>query len=240
MELGALLRFRMCSEIAEGLSIIHNLSNHWSSNSVVVHGDIKAENVLLTADFHCKIGDFGSAELCLSSEHSTNLTQTSSRVNEFTRCYAPPELLKNTKLIRTPSIDTYSYSMIIYLVLRRKYPFTNDMVDVYLSQVKNGKLPEPVFDEELQAVYDNDKAIMAREAADLLKTVAKKCQSVDPSRRPAMRNVADLLKRHLTGDHYIAVGLEETTALKNITIKQPRQENYFCQPIDCLEFKGKL
>ncbi|CAK8681975.1 unnamed protein product [Clavelina lepadiformis] len=57
--LGPLLRARFGAEIANGLAFIHNLFD----DKRLLHGDIKPENILLTEDLHCKIGDFGTAQL---------------------------------------------------------------------------------------------------------------------------------------------------------------------------------
>ena len=228
VKLGGFLRLRMCSEIAEGVSLIHNLPEFSASNKKVIHGDLKAENVLITEDFHCRIGDFGSANLVTCSGHSTILTLTQSD-SDFTPCYAAPELLKKPDLKPNPAIDTYSFSMIIYLILKRKYPFLPSTREIYLNNVKKGELPKPSCDGSLENECKNYSH--SREVVDLLKRKMGQCQQFTPSKRPAMQEVAASLKKGLTSRHH-AVSKDVQSASKNFIIHQPEQHKYTCQSID--------
>ena len=233
VELGAFLRLRMCTEIANGLALIHNPSRALKINRVMVHGDVKAENVLLTANLHCKIADFGSSQLLSSAGLTTTSFPQGTIGNEFTLTYAAPELLKDITVTRTPSTDTYSFGMIVYLVLSRKYPFTNDFEsrELYLLKVKSGQLFDPVCDEALKAECEHWHSALAREPVDLLKTVMEQCQKFQPSKRPNMKDVANLLKADFK-THEDAAAAEEVVALQNIGIKQPQKHNSVCQSID--------
>ena len=116
-KLGALLRYRICYEVAEGLSQLHNLPKLSASKTKVAHGDLKAKNVLLTDELHCKIADFGSSQILTATGNTQcTLLQQTQPSKDFTEIYAPPELLNNPELERFPLIDAYSYSMIIYCI----------------------------------------------------------------------------------------------------------------------------
>ena len=145
--IGAFLRLRMCSEVADGLSQIHNLRDVSCCDKMLVHGDMKTENVLLTDDLHCKISDFGSSKLVAPVTQST-ITATQ-HANDFTPIYAPPELLLNPSMTLFPSVDAYSFSMILYFVLKRGYPVQINHLSCYLEAVKDGRLPQPVTDNRL-------------------------------------------------------------------------------------------
>ena len=51
-------RYRICIDIARGLTFLHE-----ESRLKIVHRDIKATNVLLDKDLKAKISDFGLAKL---------------------------------------------------------------------------------------------------------------------------------------------------------------------------------
>ena len=143
-------------------------------------GDLKPKNVLLTDKLHCKIADFGSSQIltATSNTQSTLLLQTQPS-KDFTEIYAHPELLNNPGLQRSPLIDAYSYSMIIYLVLKRADPVAANRRLVYLEGVRKKQLPEPFFDDSLEEKCAADKT--AAEAVNALKTVLLQCQAIDPA-----------------------------------------------------------
>jgi len=69
-----LVLLRVFFELSSGLAFIHNLP----ALHRVVHGDLKPENALLTADLHCKLSDFGSAQV-IAFTGSTTLENTRSK-----------------------------------------------------------------------------------------------------------------------------------------------------------------
>ena len=110
--LSALLRFRMCYEIASGITHLHNLEEKHR----IVHGDIKLENILLCDQLHCKISDFGAADLAAYSKAQSKSITESSEIRpttQYTKLYVAPELLNNPfNSRRRRCHDVYSYSML--------------------------------------------------------------------------------------------------------------------------------
>jgi len=230
--LGALLRYRICCEIAEGLFQIHNFSQLSNSRNKIVHGDIKPENVLVTNDLHCKIADFGSSQIFVATGYTQyTLFQQTQPSKDFTAVYAPPELLQNTALNKTPATDVYSYSMIIYLVLKRNYPFGPLTRTVYLEGVKNNQVPEPACDDKLMEECEVEN--VAEKAINILKTIFLQCQAIDPADRPKMEEVTNTLKdQHLLSEHQGRIKDQVDIALGNISVGKPLQKNYACQTLD--------
>ena len=85
----------------------------------VVHRDIKPDNVLLDAEGHALLGDFGIAKIV---EGETGLTTTGGIVG--TPAYMAPE--QGQGLSITPKADIYSLGVIVYEMLTGRQPFAAD------------------------------------------------------------------------------------------------------------------
>jgi serine/threonine protein kinase len=60
-------RFKIAIQTAQGLQYLHN-----EFQPQIIHGDIKASNVLLNSNLDAKISDFGLVKLC--PDDNTNFT----------------------------------------------------------------------------------------------------------------------------------------------------------------------
>ena len=196
IRIGIILRLRMCSEIASALTFIHNLF----VDKRLTHGDLKAENVLLTTDLHAKIADFGSSRW---SEYTgrTTVEQVPQSKNLFTKIYAPPELLNNPSMKLHPSCDVYSFGMIVYIVLRRQLPVSNmtKMVEhIYLHNIQNGKFPTSELEnnvEDIKHELDREDEITA---VELLEAEIKNCWKLNPNDRPQIVDIKERLEEKLS------------------------------------------
>ncbi|KAJ8276905.1 hypothetical protein GJAV_G00069220 [Gymnothorax javanicus] len=117
------LRLRVLYEIALGVNFLHNMT------PPLLHQDLKTQNILLDAEFHVKIADFG-----LSKWRQLSISKASgSKPPEMggTVIYMPPEKYEPSKT-RPADVkhDMYSYAIIMWEVLSRRIPFedaTNPM-----------------------------------------------------------------------------------------------------------------
>ena len=113
------LLLRMANELASAIAFIHNLF----FDQRIVHGDVKPENVLLTSDVHCLLADFGCSEISIHTGMTTPTVNsaTCQRKNKaFTEIYAAPERLKDPSVPLRKSQDTYSFGMLLYVLLTQK------------------------------------------------------------------------------------------------------------------------
>lgn len=120
----------------------------------IIHGDLKAENVLLKSDssdprsFVCKVGDFGLSRFLAEDTHIETFTYG-------TITHMPPELLKGGVL--TPAADMYSFGVLLWELLTGLRPYaTKNHGEIVLAVVNEGlrpAIPEfcpPEFKELLQ------------------------------------------------------------------------------------------
>lgn len=105
------IRIRIAAELCSALIFLHSCQPN-----NIVHGDLKPANVLLDANFVCKLSDFGICRLLShdqsSSDNSTEFWRTDPK---GTFAYMDPELLSTGEL--TPKSDVYSFGIILLRLL---------------------------------------------------------------------------------------------------------------------------
>lgn len=111
------------AEIITALEYLHSLS--------IIHRDMKPENILLDANMHIQITDFGSAKILMPEELSCSETVPddvdqckTSRRHSFvgTAQYVSPEVLNSN--YSCFSSDLWALGCIIYQFLTGNHPFT--------------------------------------------------------------------------------------------------------------------
>ncbi len=103
-------------QTAEGLDVCHQ--------ATLIHGLIKPSNIMITADNHVRILDYGIGTLLTESGEGESLVDTMSTANTMTSgldCASPESIMDPTA--RTPAGDQYSLGCAIYYCLTGQYPF---------------------------------------------------------------------------------------------------------------------
>ena len=98
-------RFKIAEDVAKGLVFLHT-----ASDKPLIHRDLKCANVLLTPEYHAKIGDFGLARL--GSEQGNSIVMTNRL--QGTMGYISPEAALGNISTKT---DTYSYGVMLLELL---------------------------------------------------------------------------------------------------------------------------
>jgi len=213
------LRLRMSSEIANGISFLHNISEKHR----LVHGDLKPDNILLTKDLQCKVADFGGAEMVKYT--MSTMTDAEATQGQMTRAYAAPErILTKRKPKPKKEQDTYSYGVIVHSILSRELPTEQFSSEAkYLEAVKEGERPDMEIIDTLKedhSSHEDDLAII-----DCLVSVMTRCWQQNPDGRPNMIVIRDELSDLLNQQSPEAIQRSVAAALKNMELFLPSERS---------------
>lgn len=164
----------LARQVAEAIAYAHRHG--------VVHRDLKPQNILITADGHPKVTDFGLAK---SIEGDSNLTASGQILG--TPSYMPPEQAAGEISQIGPLSDVYSLGAVLYCLLTGRPPFQSSNV---IDTLKLVLTTEPVSPRLLNPAVDRD-----------LETICLKCLEKQPGRRlKSAQELADELGRYLSGE----------------------------------------
>jgi tetratricopeptide (TPR) repeat protein len=173
MRLGVAARIRLFTDVCAGIAFAHR--------NLVLHRDIKPRNILITADGHVKVVDFGTATL-LRPERLATVSRA-----PLTPAYASPEQLKGDA-VGTAS-DQYSLGLVLYQLLTGVAPFARRaslMAGVERAIAgEEPTLPHNAVVEAAAVPRQTTLARLRRVLAGDLGTIVRKALSVDPATRYA-------------------------------------------------------
>ena len=132
----------MALDAAEGMAYLHN-----RPYEPIVHGDLKASNLLIDTDGRVVISDFGLSRI----QTITASVGTAAHDSAMSVMYAAPELISDAGIAnqcpKTPASDVYSFGMLLYEIATRNPPFQRVHQQAVRSFVVRGKradVPEGV------------------------------------------------------------------------------------------------
>jgi serine/threonine protein kinase len=174
-------RFRVIKGVASGLVYLHE---EWEQ--VVIHRDVKASNVLLDGELNARLGDFGLARLY---DHGT-APQTTHAVG--TLGYLAPEHSRSGKA--TTGTDVFAFGAFLLEVSCGRRPIerrgaTEDdvlLLDWVFTHWNRGEILV-ARDVRLGANY-------VAEEVELVLKLGLLCSHSEPTARPSMRQVVQILE----------------------------------------------
>ncbi|KAI4333524.1 hypothetical protein L6164_018316 [Bauhinia variegata] len=182
------LEWRVRYKIALGIS--HGLAYlHYDCDPVILHQDIKPQNILLDSDMEPHIADFGIAKLLEQSSTSTLTTLIPGTVG-----YIAPESAFTP--FRSRKADVYSYGVVLLEIITRKKVLDSSFLEgtdivgwVQSVWERTGEI-DRIVDSSFAEEFSN--AEVKKQATQVL-LVALSCAEKDPNMRPTMRDVIKLL-----------------------------------------------
>ncbi|MBC2899680.1 hypothetical protein CFC21_112503 [Triticum aestivum] len=176
-------RAAVALQVARALEYLHD-----RCEPQVVHGDVKASNVLLDAAMGARLCDFGSARAGFSASAAVRTP----RAVQGSPGYVDPHYLRSGVL--TKKSDVYSLGVLLLELLTGTQPFSDGrlLTSAVAPMIKAGScscddVPRLV-DQRLGCRYDADQAATVA-------TLAVACVGENPALRPSMADVVRTLEQ---------------------------------------------
>ncbi len=199
-------RIELLREVCEAVSYAHQ--------NLVVHRDLKSNNILVTAEGEPKLLDFGIAKLLDSSEALDEPGATATLDRRMTPEYASPEQLAGRPL--TTATDVYSLGVLLYELLTGARPFSwrdRSLAEIQetlhrreptLPSIAVARLASPGEDSssasEVARLRRATPRQLERQLAGDLDNIVRKALRPEPGERYAsVAALADDLGRYLEG-----------------------------------------
>ena len=142
--------FDILQDIARGLRFLH------SASPEVIHGDLKAKNVLIDSQLCAKVTDFGLS----AKKYGASGTPY----------WMAPELLRR-KSINTAESDIYSFGIVVYEIYSRKVPYEGEDHDKVISLICDPEV--------------NKRPPVPQSCPPKMAKLMKDCLDANPSLRPS-------------------------------------------------------
>ncbi|KAL0207876.1 hypothetical protein P9112_010463 [Eukaryota sp. TZLM1-RC] len=180
------------TSLSHAISITSTLYFLHSNN--LIHRDLKPQNILMVGG-RPRISDFGTSKIITD-------TATLNTIYAITPKYAALEAFDNNS---SKESDVYSLGVILYELLTNKVAFEgiNSQVALLGAKYNGTKLP---FDETTPV---------------LLQEIINKCLDSDPSRRPGINQILEVLN-DLTSE----VGIDENLVIENNNFNNNELNNF--------------
>jgi guanylate cyclase len=121
---GGEIILQVIRDIVQGIQFLH------ASKPPILHGDLKAKNILVDSRFRAKVADFGFSHFKTSKQRN---------VLQGTPFYMAPEYLRRRSEYTT-ACDIYSLAMIFYEIYARAGPFEGEDPRKILPKVCHPRL----------------------------------------------------------------------------------------------------
>ncbi|KAJ8532300.1 hypothetical protein K7X08_012223 [Anisodus acutangulus] len=185
-------RMAIAFQLAKAIEYLHD-----KCPLPIVHGDIKASNVLLDKKFNCKLCDFGSAKMGFSSTILPE-SATANRVMLGSPGYTDPYYLRTG--IASKKNDIYSFGVIILELISGFEALSSDNGERLISKagtiLRDANKVEEMLDPNLNGNYD-------LEEAKAMVALAGFCLGDSPSLRPSASEILDTITSKISSMSFL-------------------------------------
>ncbi|XP_052198776.1 rust resistance kinase Lr10-like [Diospyros lotus] len=189
-ELGLEQLYKIVVGVAKGLEYLH-----LGCKTRILHFDIKPHNILLDENFCPKISDFGLAKQCLPKQSIISLFGTRGTIG-----YIAPELFSRHYGGISYKVDVYSYGMMILDMVVGRENWNDSVVDCSSDMYFPNWIYKHLEKEQeigLHCITSEEENEKARKMI----IVSLWCIQTDPSNRPSMTKVLEMLEGSLHSLH---------------------------------------
>lgn len=191
--LGWNLRYKIAIEAAKGLCYLHH-----DCSPLIVHRDVKSNNILLNSSFEAHVADFGLAKFLVDGGASQCMSAIAGSYG-----YIAPEYAYTLKV--DEKSDVYSFGVVLLELLTGRRPVGDfgDGVDIvqWSKRATNGRR------EDALQIVDSRLTMVPKDEAMHLFFIAMLCSQENSIERPTMREVVTMLSefhRHASPDYYLS------------------------------------
>ncbi|XP_022138402.1 receptor protein kinase CLAVATA1 [Momordica charantia] len=178
------LRYKIAMEAAKGLCYLHH-----DCTPLIIHRDVKSNNILLDKFFEAHVSDFGLAKFLQNGGASECMSSIAGSYG-----YIAPEYAYTLKV--DEKSDVYSFGVVLLELIAGRKPVGDfgEGVDIVRWVLKTtSELSQPSDAASVLAVVDSRLTEYPLQCVIHLFKIAMMCVEEDSSARPTMREVVHML-----------------------------------------------
>jgi hypothetical protein len=174
-------RIELFLKVSEAVQFAHQ--------NLVVHRDLKPDNILVAEDGTPRLLDFGTAKILSPAQDAPGSEMTREGFQSFTPQYASPEQVLGNPI--TTASDTYSLGVLLYLLLTGEPPYE-------FKEMTTGEMLRVICQQAPQKP-STDSTSGQRLDADLVAILEKALRKEPQERYRTAEQLADDLSAYLEG-----------------------------------------
>ncbi|KAJ0766675.1 putative protein kinase RLK-Pelle-RLCK-VIIa-2 family [Helianthus annuus] len=191
---------KICIDIAKGLNYLHT---NMEDKRMILHRDIKSDNILLGKNWEAKIADFGLSKFHPTNQHASTINTNNVAGTDF---YLDPEYLRTGKLKKAS--DIYSLGVVLFEIFSGKLAYDSSFITenekglapIARIHFEKGTLKGLLDPRLIKNAYElgfSRKVGPDHESLDAFSRIAYKCLAKTQGERPRIDVVIEELEKSL-------------------------------------------